>query len=99
MHPLLSREEIDALLNQSGEITSPLPCQLNIELGKHCLVLKGEFNLDLGSTIELNASIGRTYEIRSEGRVVAYGLLVIRDEKIMLQITHLIDRNHHEAME
>lgn len=91
MHPLLSREEIHALLNESGEPPGEPPCQLIIEPGQQCIVLQGLFDLRQGAVIELNPSLDRPYEIRSKGRLVAYGALVVLDGKLVLQITHLID--------
>jgi len=93
MHPLLSREEINALLGESEKPREKPLCQLTIEMGQQCIVLKGLFDLNEGAVIEINSSLDRSYEIRSKDQLVAYGVLAVLDGKLVLQITHRIDCN------
>lgn len=91
MHLLLSHEEINALLDESGESKRRSDLQLTIELDKHCLELKGFFNLYQDTVIELGVSLGKAYEIRSKGRIVAYGVLFALDDTLLLQVAHITD--------
>ncbi len=91
MRPLLSREEIKALLDESdASLEVPLR-QLTIELGRQRIALQGLLNLDQGTVIELSQLFGRPYEIRANDHVIAYGELVISNSKLAILITDLVD--------
>jgi flagellar motor switch/type III secretory pathway protein FliN len=98
MHPLLSREEISALLDESEKPREKSSNQLTIEMGQQCIMLEGVFDLNQGAVIEINSSLDRSYEIRSKDQLVAYGVLAVLDGKLVLQITHLIDYNDCHSM-
>jgi hypothetical protein len=98
MHPLLSREEISALLDESEKPREKSSDQLTIEMGQQCIMLEGVFDLNQGAVIEINSLLDKSYEIRSKDQLVAYGVLAVLDGKLVLQITHLIDYNDCHSM-
>ncbi len=99
MRPLLSREEINALLDEPGASMEESPRQLTIELGRQRIALQGLLNLDPGTVIEFNQSLGKPYEIRAKDKLIAYGELVILNGKLVIQITRLVDCSDEEATE
>jgi flagellar motor switch/type III secretory pathway protein FliN len=99
MYPLLSREEINALLHETGEPTRTSPRQFIIELGEHCILLQGLFSLEQDCLIELNVSLDKSYVIRSQDKNVAHGALIALDKRLVLKITKPIDCNNCSIME
>lgn len=91
MCPLLSREEIDALLGEPLVPLEETPRQLTIELGRQRIEWQDLLNLTQGTVIEFNPSLGGPYEIRANDKLIAHGKLTVLDGKLVIQITDLVD--------
>ena len=91
MRPLLSREEINALLHEAKRDMGTTPGPSIIDLRRQYIMAPDAVGLDPGSMIELNMSLETPYEIRSQDRLIAYGVLMVLDGKLALRITRLID--------
>jgi flagellar motor switch/type III secretory pathway protein FliN len=99
MHPLLSREEINALLNETEKPSRIPPRQLVIDLDKQCIILHNFFDLQQFSLIELNLTLNTPYLIRAKDEAIACGQLIIVEGKLILKVVNLIDSNNCNIVE
>jgi flagellar motor switch/type III secretory pathway protein FliN len=99
MNPLLSREEVSALLHETKNSSRESTKQLIIELGNHCLVLRDLSNLEQDVSIELNMSLNKPYLLRSKDHAIAIGVLSVLDGKLFVKITQLVNGDNRSILE
>jgi flagellar motor switch/type III secretory pathway protein FliN len=99
MHPRLSREEINALLNKTEEIRINSFYELIIDLGNQRIIFKDILNLNKKSMRNLKFLLNRTYEIKIDNVIIAYGILNIIDKELIMKMSCRIDSNDNDIME
>ncbi|MDH3604956.1 MAG: FliM/FliN family flagellar motor switch protein [Candidatus Tectomicrobia bacterium] len=90
MRPLLSQEEVEALLRgfRSDESeTLHEPILLTIELGQQRLLIQDLSQLHPGSVVDLPQRIGESCKVWVNHKLVAYGEVVAVDGRVAVYIT------------
>ena len=65
--------------------------QLTVELGRTELPIKKVLELTTGSIITLNKAAGEPVELYANGKLIAYGEVVVIEDNFGLRITHITD--------
>ena len=65
--------------------------QLTVELGKTELPIKKVLELTKGSIVTLNKAAGEPVELYANGKLIAYGEVVVIEDNFGLRITHITD--------
>jgi flagellar motor switch/type III secretory pathway protein FliN len=91
MHPRLSLEEINALLDKTEEVQIDSFYELIIDLGNQRIIFKDILNLNKKSMKNLKFLLNRTYEIKIDNAIIAYGILNIIDKELIKKMSFLID--------
>ena len=64
-----------------------LPVECSVELGRHTVSLREALDLRAGSFVPANRLAEQPVEVLLEGRLAAYGHLVVIDEEIAVRIS------------
>ena len=77
--------------NQNLNILLDVKLQLSVELGKAELPIKKVLELTKGSIVTLNKAAGEPVELYANGKLIAYGEVVVIEDNFGLRITHITD--------
>ena len=89
-----SFEELDQVQgpqNQNLNILLDVKLQLTVELGRTELPIKKVLELTKGSIVTLNKAAGEPVELYANGKLIAYGEVVVIEDNFGLRITHITD--------
>jgi len=89
-----SFEDLDQMQgpqNQNLNILLDIKLQLTVELGRTELPIKKVLELTKGSIVTLNKAAGEPVELYANGKLVAYGEVVVIEDNFGLRITHITD--------
>ena len=84
-------EQIQGPANQNLNILLDVKLQLTVELGKTELPIKKVLELTKGSIVTLNKAAGEPVELYANGKLIAYGEVVVIEDNFGLRITHITD--------
>ena len=77
--------------NQNLNILLDVKLQLTVELGRTELPIKKVLELTKGSIVTLNKAAGEPVELYANGKLIAYGEVVVIEDNFGLRITHITD--------
>ena len=77
--------------NQNLNILLDVKLQLTVELGRTELPIKKVLELTKGSIVTLNKAAGEPVELFANGKLIAYGEVVVIEDNFGLRITHITD--------
>ena len=89
-----SFEDLDQVAgpqNQNLNILLDVKLQLTVELGRTELPIKKVLELTKGSIVTLNKAAGEPVELYANGKLIAYGEVVVIEDNFGLRITHITD--------
>ncbi len=89
-----SFEDLDQVAgpqNQNLNILLDVKLQLTVELGRTELPIKKVLELTKGSIVTLNKAAGEPVELFANGKLIAYGEVVVIEDNFGLRITHITD--------
>ena len=84
-------DQVQGPQNQNLNILLDVKLQLSVELGKAELPIKKVLELTKGSIVTLNKSAGEPVELYANGKLIAYGEVVVIEDNFGLRITHITD--------
>ena len=84
-------EQMQGPQNQNLNILLDVKLQLTVELGKTELPIKKVLELTKGSIVTLNKAAGEPVELYANGKLIAYGEVVVIEDNFGLRITHITD--------
>ena len=84
-------EQVQGPANQNLNILLDVKLQLTVELGKTELPIKKVLELTKGSIVTLNKAAGEPVELYANGKLIAYGEVVVIEDNFGLRITHITD--------
>ena len=84
-------DQIQGPVNQNLNILLDVKLQLTVELGKTELPIKKVLELTKGSIVTLNKAAGEPVELYANGKLIAYGEVVVIEDNFGLRITHITD--------
>ena len=84
-------DQIQGPPNQNLNILLDVKLQLTVELGKTELPIKKVLELTKGSIVTLNKAAGEPVELYANGKLIAYGEVVVIEDNFGLRITHITD--------
>ena len=84
-------DQVQGPVNQNLNILLDVKLQLTVELGKTELPIKKVLELTIGSIITLNKAAGEPVELYANGKLIAYGEVVVIEDNFGLRITHITD--------
>lgn len=84
-------DQVQGPQNQNLNILLDVKLQLTVELGKTELPIKKVLELTKGSIVTLNKAAGEPVELYANGKLIAYGEVVVIDDNFGLRITHITD--------
>ena len=84
-------DQIQGPTNQNLNILLDVKLQLTVELGKTELPIKKVLELTKGSIVTLNKAAGEPVELYANGKLIAYGEVVVIEDNFGLRITHITD--------
>lgn len=84
-------DQVQGPQNQNLNILLDVKLQLSVELGKTELPIKKVLELTKGSIVTLNKAAGEPVELYANGKLVAYGEVVVIEDNFGLRITHITD--------
>lgn len=84
-------DQVQGPQNQNLNILLDIKLQLTVELGKTELPIKKVLELTKGSIVTLNKAAGEPVELYANGKLVAYGEVVVIEDNFGLRITHITD--------
>ena len=84
-------EQVQGPQNQNLNILLDVKLQLSVELGKTDLPIKKVLELTKGSIVTLNKAAGEPVELYANGKLIAYGEVVVIEDNFGLRITHITD--------
>ena len=84
-------DQVQGPVNQNLNILLDVKLQLTVELGKTELPIKKVLELTKGSIITLNKAAGEPIELYANGKLIAYGEVVVIEDNFGLRITHITD--------
>ena len=84
-------DQVQGPVNQNLNILLDVKLQLTVELGKTELPIKKVLELTKGSIITLNKAAGEPVELYANGKLIAYGEVVVIEDNFGLRITHITD--------
>ena len=84
-------DQVHGPVNQNLNILLDVKLQLTVELGKTELPIKKVLELTKGSIVTLNKAAGEPVELYANGKLIAYGEVVVIEDNFGLRITHITD--------
>ena len=84
-------DQVQGPANQNLNILLDVKLQLTVELGKTELPIKKVLELTKGSIVTLNKAAGEPVELYANGKLIAYGEVVVIEDNFGLRITHITD--------
>ena len=84
-------DQVQGTQNQNLNILLDVKLQLSVELGKTELPIKKLLELTKGSIVTLNKAAGEPVELYANGKLIAYGEVVVIEDNFGLRITHITD--------
>ena len=84
-------DQVQGPANQNLNILGDVKLQLTVELGKTELPIKKVLELTKGSIVTLNKAAGEPVELYANGKLIAYGEVVVIEDNFGLRITHITD--------
>ena len=84
-------EQVKGPQNQNLNILLDVKLQLSVELGKTDLPIKKVLELTKGSIVTLNKAAGEPVELYANGKLIAFGEVVVIEDNFGLRITHITD--------
>ena len=84
-------DQVQGPANQNLNILLDVKLQLTVELGKTELTIKRVLELKKGSIVALNKAAGEPVELYANGKLIAYGEVVVIEDNFGLRITHITD--------
>ena len=84
-------DQVQGPQNQNLNIFLDVKLQLTVELGRTELPIKKVLELTKGSIITLNKAAGEPVELYANGKLIAYGEVVVIEDNFGLRITHITD--------
>ena len=84
-------EQVQGPHNQNLNILLDVKLQLTVELGRTELPIKKVLELTKGSIVTLNKAAGEPVELYANGKLIAYGEVVVIEDNFGLRITHITD--------
>ena len=84
-------DQVQGPQNQNLNILLDVKLQLSVELGKAELPIKKVLELTKGSIVTLNKGAGEPVELYANGKLIAYGEVVVIEDNFGLRITHITD--------
>ena len=84
-------EQVQGQQNQNLKILLDVKLQLTVELGRTELPIKKVLELTKGSIVTLNKAAGEPVELYANGKLIAYGEVVVIEDNFGLRITHITD--------
>ena len=84
-------DQVQGPQNQNLNILLDVKLQLTVELGKTELPIKKVLELTKGSIVTLNKAAGESVELYANGKLIAYGEVVVIEDNFGLRITHITD--------
>ena len=84
-------DQVQGTQNQNLNILLDVKLQLSVELGKTDLPIKKVLELTKGSIVTLNKAAGEPVELYANGKLIAYGEVVVIEDNFGLRITHITD--------
>lgn len=84
-------EQVQGGKNQNLNILLDVKLQLTVELGRTELPIKKVLELTKGSIVTLNKAAGEPVELYANGKLIAYGEVVVIEDNFGLRITHITD--------
>ena len=84
-------DQVQGPQNQNLNILLDVKLQLSVELGKTDLPIKKVLELTKGSIVTLNKAAGEPVELYANGKLIAYGEVVVIEDNFGLRITQITD--------
>ena len=84
-------DQVQGPQNQNLNILLDVKLQLSVELGRTELPIKKVLELTKGSIVTLNKAAGEPVELYANGKLIAYGEVVVIEDNFGLRITHITD--------
>ena len=84
-------DQVQGPPNQNLNILLDVKLQLTVDLGKTELPIKKVLELTKGSIVTLNKAAGEPVELYANGKLIAYGEVVVIEDNFGLRITHITD--------
>ena len=84
-------DQVQGPQNQNLNILLDIKLQLTVELGRTELPMKKVLELTKGSIVTLNKAAGEPVELYANGKLIAYGEVVVIEDNFGLRITHITD--------
>ena len=84
-------DQVQGPQNQNLNILLDVKLQLTVELGRTELPIKKVLELTKGSIVTLNKAAGEPVELYANGKLIAYGEVVIIEDNFGVRITHITD--------
>ena len=84
-------DQVQGPQNQNLNILLDIKLQLTVELGRTELPIKKVLELTKGSIVTLNKAAGEPVELYANGKLIAYGEVVVIEDNFGLRITHITD--------
>lgn len=84
-------DQVEGPQNQNLNILLDVKLQLSVELGKTDLPIKKVLELTKGSIVTLNKAAGEPVELYANGKLIAFGEVVVIEDNFGLRITHITD--------
>lgn len=84
-------DQVQGPQNQNLNILLDVKLQLSVELGKTELPIKKVLELTKGSIVTLNKAAGEPVELYANGKLIAFGEVVVIEDNFGLRITHITD--------
>ena len=84
-------DQVQGPVNQNLNILLDVKLQLTVELVKTELPIKKVLELTKGSIVTLNKAAGEPVELYANGKLIAYGEVVVIEDNFGLRITHITD--------
>ena len=84
-------EQVQGPQNQNLNILLDVKLQLTVELGRTELPIKKVLELTKGSIVTLSKAAGEPVELYANGKLIAYGEVVVIEDNFGLRITHITD--------
>lgn len=84
-------DQVQGPANQNLNILLDVKLQLTVELGKTELPIKKVLELTKGSIVTLNKAAGEPVELYANGKLIAFGEVVVIEDNFGLRITHITD--------
>ena len=83
-------DQVQGPQNQNLNILLDVKLQLTVELGRTELPIKKVLELTKGSIVTLNKAAGEPVELYANGKLIAYGEVVVIEESFGIRVTEII---------